>query len=332
LWNRLEKMADFVAATMDEGGSVPAIGDDDEGYVARLSFDRGHNPYRSLLATAAALFGRKDFARKAGLFDEQSFWLLGPAGKEAFKNATTALPAPSAFRHGGYYFLHLGRSRLLFDCGPLGYLSLAAHGHADALSIILDYKGRRFLVDPGTYAYHTQADWRAYFRGTSAHNTVRLEGQDQSVIGGNFMWSRKADAELLWADEERLHGRHDGYLRLPQQAVHEREIIRDKAANSYCVIDTIMARGPVTVDQFFHLAPDCHCEEIDGGFAIANGDAEIGILVDPCIPNRRILRESTAPIGGWYSPGFDRKVPTSTIWLQFAARGDCTLTTRIVLR
>ena len=66
--------------------------------------------------------------------------------------------------------------RVVADAGPLGYRSIAAHGHADALSFSLSAAGLEFLIDPGTYAYHTQERWRNYFRGTSAHNTVRLDG------------------------------------------------------------------------------------------------------------------------------------------------------------
>ena len=93
--------------------------------------------------------------------------------------------------------------RLIVDAGPLGYTNIAAHGHADALSFTLSIAGLEFLVDPGTYAYHTQKKWRDYFRGTSAHNTVRVDKQDQSVGGGNFMWLEKAVAECEeWAPGE----------------------------------------------------------------------------------------------------------------------------------
>ena len=71
---------------------------------------------------------------------------------------------------GGYYIL--GRDfeteseiRLIVDAGPLGYRAIAAHGHADALAFTLSVGGMEFLIDPGTYAYHTQGPWRQYFRG-----------------------------------------------------------------------------------------------------------------------------------------------------------------------
>ena len=76
----------------------------------------------------------------------------------------------------------------VMDAGPLGYLSIAAHGHADCLAFTLAVAGRAILIDPGTYCYHSEPEWRDYFRGTAAHNTVRVDGCDQSEIGGAFMW------------------------------------------------------------------------------------------------------------------------------------------------
>ena len=82
------------------------------------------------------------------------------------------------------------------DAGPLGFLSIAAHGHADCLSLLLSVSGKELLVDPGTYCYHTEREWRDYFRSTAAHNTVRVDGVDQSQIAGAFLWAEKAEASV----------------------------------------------------------------------------------------------------------------------------------------
>ena len=66
--------------------------------------------------------------------------------------------------------------------GPLGFTSIAAHGHADALAMVLSIGGDELFIDPGTYAYHTEQKWRDYFKGTSAHNTVRIDGQGSVCV------------------------------------------------------------------------------------------------------------------------------------------------------
>jgi len=140
------------------------------------------------------LFARADFKAKAGAFDDKSRWLLGDeaAARFAALDARSArLPVRRDFPHAGYHVLGEGfetprEVRIVADAGPLGFLSIAAHGHADALSFTLSAGGCPILIDPGTFAYHTERRWRDYFRGTAAHNTVRIDGVDQSVSGGTM--------------------------------------------------------------------------------------------------------------------------------------------------
>ena len=86
------------------------------------------------------------------------------------------------------------------DGGPHGFLSIAAHAHADALSVEVRHDGVEVLVDPGTYCYHGEPQWRSYFRSTLAHNTVEVDGANQSVEGGPFLWSQHASTEVTRAD------------------------------------------------------------------------------------------------------------------------------------
>src|SRR5262249_9207637 len=145
-------------------------------------------------------FGRGDFKARAGRFDDKSRWLLGDAAAEKFAALDAASsPAMLEFPDGGYYIIGKdfgapGGGKALVDAGPLGYLSIAAHGHADALAFTLSVGGREILVDPGTYAYHRNRRWRDYFRGTSAHNTLRVDGREQSEPGGDFLWLSHARA------------------------------------------------------------------------------------------------------------------------------------------
>jgi hypothetical protein len=331
LWRRLEKMAEFIAALIGTDGAVPAIGDGDDAYVVRLAYGSGFSLNRSLLATAASVFGRKDFRDQAGIYDEKSFWLLGPEGGSAFARAERVEAPRRSFPDGGYFILEKNGARLVFDCGPLGYLSLAAHGHADALSILLDYRGKRFLVDPGTYAYHSKTEWRNYFRGTAAHNTVRIAGEDQSVIGGNFMWAEKAQATLLRADESRVCGSHDGYRRLRPPARHEREVVFDNDKRLIRITDRVLTSGRHPVEQFFHCDPGCICLPDGSGYRIEHGGAAVRLVPDGRATFREVMSGCENPIGGWFSPHFDARVPAPTLRLQAEAVGNLQLVTNIIL-
>src|SRR5262249_820859 len=224
--SRIEAMLEYLASIMDSGGNVPMFGDSDDALVVNFAQGSALSPYRALLAMGAILFQRDDFRAKAGKLDDKARWLRGGQADGLFARQTEPrtrlLPTRQAFCKGGYYILGCdfetdSEIRLVVDAGPLGYRSIAAHGHADALALTLSLGGMEFLIDPGTYAYHTQRLWRAYFRGTAAHNTVAVDGRDQSETGGSFMWLRKARAACsVWsstAQKDWFEGWHDCYVR-----------------------------------------------------------------------------------------------------------------------
>jgi len=322
--SRVEAMMDFLASIMDAGGNVPMIGDADDGYLVRLEQQAGFSPYRSMLGLGALLFRRGDFKLKAGALDDKARWLIGPDADAQFQNLDTdktKLPMRQAFPEGGYYILGMDfdtpqEIRAVVDAGPLGYTSIAAHGHADALSFTLSVGGREFLVDPGTYAYHTQEAWRQYFRGTSAHNTLRIDGLDQSEQGGNFMWTRHARVGCgLWlssADRDSFEGWHDGYARLEDPVKHRRLIELDKEARHLVVEDRVEMAAEHDVELFFHCAEGCAVEETAEGYALARD----GMRLEMKLPEggtREVIRGSVAPMLGWVSRSFDRREPSATI-------------------
>ncbi len=341
---RIEAMLDYLAAIMDAGGNVPQIGDADDGHMARLSQESGFCPYRSLLATGALLFGRGDFKLKAGRLDDKTRWLLGAeadARYETLDPRIRRLPPRQAFTDGGYYVLGCDLDtpqeiRLVADAGPLGYRSIAAHGHADALAFTLSVAGREFLIDPGTYAYHTQGAWREYFRGTSAHNTVRIDGEDQSVQGGNFLWLKKANAGCsLWlssAEKDCFEGWHDGYLRLADPVKHRRLITLDKTAARIVIEDTLEMAEEHLVELFFHCHEDSGVTPTEAGYLVRRGDAFIQIDL-PRVPEAKlqVYRGSLAPLCGCVSRAFDVRAPTPTLAWSARLAGRAVLRTQIVV-
>ena len=326
---RMEAMLEYLASIMDVAGNLPMFGDADDGCVARLDPRRDFCRYRSLLATGAVLFGRAEFKAKAGALDDKTRWLLGAEADAAFDRLDTTgakLPVRREFPDGGYWILGCDfetprEIRLVADAGPLGYREIAAHGHADALSFTLSVGGLEMLVDPGTYAYHTEGEWRAYFRGTSAHNTIRVDGMDQSRPGGSFMWLRKARAACsLWRSDPRedvLEAAHEGYRALRDPLVHRRRIALDKRARRVVIEDRLDMAAEHEVEIFFHAHEDCAVREIWGGVALERGGVCVRVAFPPGIPaHPQVLRGSASPIAGWVSRRFDRKVPSATIAWQ----------------
>jgi hypothetical protein len=326
---QLEAMLEHIAAIMDAGGHVPAFGDSDDGYVVRLSQEDNFSPYRSLLATGAILFERSDFRFKAGILDDKTRWLLGPDADSSFARldaADTRLRARRAFAQGGYYVLGCEfetrrEIRLVADAGPLGYGAIAAHGHADALSFTLSIGGQEFLVDPGTYTYRPDSPWRAYFRGTVAHNTVRVDGRDQSEPGGNFLWLARARATCsTWKISDVrdvFEGWHDGYRRLPDALTHRRRITLEKATRVIVIEDRLEANADHDIELLFHFSHHCRVEAVDNGFRVQRGGTSIQLrLPQAAGATADVHCASLEPRLGWVSPRFGEKVPAPTIRWQ----------------
>jgi hypothetical protein len=340
---RVDAMLDYLASIMDVNGNVPMIGDSDDGQVVRLAADEVACASRSLLATGAIIFRSGEFKRKAGSLDDKTRWLLGNQADGLFDAqsvAETTLPPRQNFPIGGYYVLGCdfeteNEIRLTADAGPLGFQSIAAHGHADALSFTLSVGGMEFLIDPGTYAYHTQGAWRRYFRGTAAHNTVRVDATDQSESGGNFMWLNKASAGCSeWAstpEEDLFEGWHDGYKRLDDPVTHRRRITLRKANRLVTIEDTLQMAQPHDIELLFHCSERCRVEAVPGGYVLSQG-GETLLLRPPELEatSSQVITGGIAPIFGWVSRQFDDKLPSPTIVWQGRLKGRVVLRTEIV--
>ncbi len=338
-WQRLEAMLGFLASIMDVGGNVPNFGDADDAIVAPLDPHQG-SAYRSLLARGAVLFGRPELKLKAGAIDDKSRWLLGDAADGSFARIASdvaSLPVQRRFEQGGYsilgdHFESAREVRIVADAGPLGYLSIAAHGHADALSFTLSAGGRELLIDPGTFAYHTHKRWRDYFRGTIAHNTVRVDQQDQSLNAGNFLWLAHAHARLVsfevTPDEERWIAEHDGYARLQDPVLHRRELRFVRATATLIVRDELSCRGEHQLELPWHFAEDCEVR-LDAGTLIARNGPAVLHMTLPAAPLWQLVRGQDDPPLGWISRAFDSKCPTTTLLGVLALRGTMTLVTEL---
>lgn len=94
------------------------------------------------------------------------------------------------FKESGYAVYRDADWFLRWDISPLGYLSMAAHGHADALHLSVWYRGRAFIIDPGTGAYYGDAELRSYLASWTVHNTPTTPMIQTPQRLGPFLWAR----------------------------------------------------------------------------------------------------------------------------------------------
>lgn len=322
LWDRLEMICEYVMAQMDSGGHLPDLGDSSDGQACKLH-TTSLNPYRSLLITGAMWFKRADFKTWGGKIDERNFWLFSQEEVQGYEELgeDASEKGSRIFPHGGQIILRKGREAeeavLVFDAGPFGFLSLAAHAHADALSFTLSMGGVPVLIDPGTFLYHDGGKWRYYFRGTSAHNTIEVDGKDQALSGGPFMWLTQPkttiEKAVIQSDDDVIVASHTGYEHLSDPVRHERSIAFNKKEGFWTIKDRLETKGVHSILQTFHFHPACQVKKAGNTLFQISADGPIlYINLDPRITSS-LHRGEEDPIRGWFSPAFGKKEPTITL-------------------
>ncbi len=140
------------------------------------------------------------------------------------------MPALLHLSASGYVRLQKQDALALLDVAPIGPDYLPGHAHADTLSFELSVFGQRVVVNGGTSRYGVGPE-RLRERGTAAHSTVEVAGQNSSEVWGGFRVARRAypfDLQLQDQAERLLVAcSHDGYKRLSGAPVHRREWVLD---------------------------------------------------------------------------------------------------------
>jgi len=229
---------------------------------------------------------------------------------------------------------HDERVRLFMDFGPLGFTSIAAHGHADALSLLLAIGDEYFLVDAGTYAYHSHPEWRTYFRSTAAHNTARVDGRNQSEMAGRFLWSAKASARLLRFERNSelvtIEAEHDGYARLQDPVTHRRNVRFNRTNGDVSIEDSFRCTGRHEVELFFHMHEEAAVVSVSDGEAQISWRGRYVVFSSPDGNGRwEIIRGSENPPLGWRSRQFNQKQPIPTLRIRVEIEGPTTIRTHL---
>ncbi len=334
----LRQMMHYIAQFLDCKGTFPRYGDEDDGRVLLLDDCYPHNNFQSLLRSGAVLFGDPLFKqRSAGWgetprFDLKNYILFGPTGQNTFEAVPTRsdLMESTFYPEEGHFIIRKqeidedpARPREIYihaDAAPLGFLSIAAHGHADALSFMMHLDGQVFLADPGTYSYQTDPDWRNYFISTRAHNTVCFDGQNQALQAGAMLWLDHYKTQVVssnsTAETDQFTATHDGYKRL--HCKHQRTFSFDRTSDTLQIRDSIENYGRQSrqIDVLFHLGPGVEAEVIaQNTVSLTHSGTTryIDLTTDSLLQTEVVTGQLEPSRLGWYSDGFYQLQATTTI-------------------
>ena len=255
------------------------------------------------------------------LFNDAAFD-VGPSAGElfAYAGATTGYERPAApsglavkpLTASGYFVIRDGTSMLVVDCGPPGPRYQPGHAHCDVLSYELALGGRRIVVDTGVFDYEPSAA-RRYARSTAAHNTISVDGAEQSEMWDVFRVARRAEplaASLAFDGPRRakFRGAHDGFTRLAPGLIHHRTI---KCADRvWSFEDRVEGSGRHRIESRIHLHPELRAKltgevvriEAREGAAVAElrvGEIAVRLERAPYYPRFGACEECAVVVMSW---------------------------------
>jgi len=325
---RIQATRKFSASIRRSDGSFPLLGDSSSPDTC-LRFDESQSATRDL-----------------------AYWVW-PA-KETAQPVAGLAPALDLFVEAGYAILRGGaqQSHLIFDVGPWSRCETTHHGHADALSFELHALGRPWIVDSGFFypwgepeAHRSKQgsksggqSWSLYFRNTSAHNTVQLNGNDQSerVKPGNLgeMAKTRLASYRSTLEEVAACGEIQLYW-CDGQTIHKREIVLNRSGgvtvcDAFPQLSSLRA-GTCRVQSFLHFAVDLSVELSGPNLVVASdGDRMLTCEVSCAgfAPRLRLIRGQVSPRQGWVALS---SATVAAAWV-LAVEGEAVLPCEICFR
>ncbi len=278
------RTAEYLFAMLGPSRRLPALGDDDGGRFFH-PFGPRERFGRATLATAARYLDRNDWA-----YSPEDLWTLAAWWLGHTEGSGTAKPASRLFPSSGSAVMIAGPHHIVIDAGPFGRQG-SGHSHADTLSLAVRSGEEDILIDPGTYTYVAEPVWRDWFRGTAAHNTVRIDGKDQAVLSGPFRWSDQPQVEVRRWSSTPEADELDAACRLRGGFLHRRRIRYFKPALLLIVDEIQGPPGKHMIEQFWHLAL-------------------------PEARQRLVLEDPVEEQVAWRSPVFGRKQPAPVLCVR----------------
>lgn len=226
---------------------------------------------------------------------------------------SATVPAVQELPHTGYCLCRpQERDLLIFDVGRVGPDHNPGHAHSDTLGFELSLAGQQVLVDSGVCSYAADA-WRAYCESTRAHNTVMIDGVEQTEKWGpaHFRAARRAKpTDLDFYEHEQLlcfQGGHDGYDHLPGHPRHLRRILLLKR-RSWVIYDEVWGDGVHVAESFLHFHPATSLTANGDSFLASGTNMSIRVLPFGFLRSQA-APSPEAPPQGWHCPEFGVRLP-----------------------
>jgi hypothetical protein len=339
-----------------ESGGVPNLGPNDGANILPLS-TCSPGDFRPTLQAASLIFQGKP-AFSPGPWDDLAIWLNNnkpDSPDEAYFSSDEkkfTFPVSSSLSIASPHTIHCP------DHYSWAYLRAAKFtsrpGHADQLHLDLWWRGVNVAMDAGTFSYNDPPPWNNALSSTHVHNTLTINGRDQMVRAGRFLWLDWAQAEVISHEQdsnaqfERIIARHNGYQKIG--IIHQRSVTAIKGGH-WNVTDSLLPihshsapRKKPQDNQFLArlhwLLPDwswqIDSEQQNTQFSLQLlsplGILQLSLKVHSDVllshPEIKLIRAGEILYGsgvneatsGWSSPTYQSRLPALSVSYQVLAR------------
>lgn len=190
-----------------------------------------------------------------------------------------------------------------FMLAMIGTNFIKTHKHSDDLGFIYYSKGEVIFVDPGKFSYDYN-NLRYYFTSAAAHNTVSLS--DEIIQRDDDLLPNGSSLKRIKINKNDV--RFFGSIIRPNKFSQDRTIVF-KPNKLLIVTDVLNSENCRNYISSLHLHPDTTCERIGELIRIRTQKGQELTAAAPG-SDISILRGQKKPHCGWYSPEYNKAVPT----------------------
>ena len=315
----IRRMGDFLYRMVSADGRIPLLKDTAWNAVPQPS---------DVLACVALHLNQPGF-KISDRFGRLTMLLFDADACRRFQDFRTHGPekATELLRDSGYAIITrpASQSRLVMDVGRPCPDYLPAHAHADLLSFELELAGQPIVVDSGVYEYQA-GRWRDYFRSTRAHNTVEVNGLNQSEVWGSFRVGRRGRVKRRywkhWDGHALIQAEHDGYRQIGVPVDHRRTAVWHED-RFLLIIDELFGQGTFAAASYLHFHPDSRLQRCDDSrCTIGTAPADQVHVAAFGHDSIDVIRGQQKPeLQGWYSERFGELQPNPVLALRLRGPG-----------
>jgi len=342
---------EFISQFVDKrSGQAPNYGSNDGSHVLPLATCE-YSDFRPLLRMGECVLNRCT-ALPPGPWDEAALWIGRKTESSRMRGKPSQQGSPpnsvsmSNSSLTGYHRLGTENSWALVRAGRYTRRPF----QADQLHVDLWWHGLNLARDAGTYLYNGEPPWDNGLAGTRVHNTITVDGHDQMLRAGRFLWVNWAQASgrsfcrslsgdsLSQPDAKFLdtfEGEHDGYRRLgvTRLGVTHRRMVQCVGENAWVIVDDLLGKGEHELGLHW-LLPDLPLEVISElPFAavlsaqkerfhwniFSNSNASTAVLRGGKVLAKKVRNSDEANLLGWESPTYGELCPAISLLHQVRA-------------